>query len=243
MTYEPRTYRRAVRAAGLVTFEVALRETDLQISAVRDLRDEAAVLVRAVRDDLEHYIVLHPRFAESYVPVDVEPGAPAVVLAMARAAQTTGVGPMAAVAGAVAEHVARGLAPLSDEVVVENGGDLYLMGSAARTVALWAGDSPLSGTVGIEIAGGALPLGVCTSSGRIGPSVSFGRAHTMTVLAADGALADAAATALGNRVREAADIDAALAAAREIPGVTGVVVVLGEHIGAWGDVRLVPLLG
>lgn len=241
MGYEPRTYRRAVHAAGLVTFEVAVRETDLQVSAVRDLRDETAALVRGLRDDLEQYIGSHPRFAESFVPLPADPGAPPVVRAMADAAALAGVGPMAAVAGAVAEAVARGLAPLSPEVVVENGGDLYLMGSAPRTVALSAGDSPLSGTVGIELAGDALPLGVCTSSGRVGPSVSLGRAHAMCVLARDGALADAAASALGNLVHEADDIDAALAAARAIPGVLGVVAVLGERLGAWGAVRLVPL--
>jgi len=226
-----------------VTFEVSLKETDLQVSAIRDLRDEAAVLICEVRDGLEGYIGAHPRFAESYVPLDVEPDAAPVVRSMAEAARMTGVGPMAAVAGAVAEYVARGLADVSREVVVENGGDLYLMGTVTRTVALWAGDSPLSGTVGIEVAGDALPLAVCTSSGRIGPSASFGRAHTVTVIARDGALADAAATALGYLVRVPADIDVALAAARDIPGVLGAVVVLDEHIGAWGEVRLVPVTG
>ncbi len=61
------------------------------------------------------------------------------------------------------------------------------------------------------------------------------------MVAADTALADACATALGNRVPEAAAINAALAWIAGIPGLHGGVVVVGEHLGAWGDIELVPL--
>ncbi|MDI6901365.1 MAG: UPF0280 family protein [Anaerosomatales bacterium] len=238
MAYEPRTYRHTVSASGLQTFQVVRRETDLQISAVRDLTSEAVELVDALRADLERYIGRVPRFAESYAPLDVEPGASEIVRAMAAAAQAAGVGPMAAVAGAIAERVARGLAEKSPDVIVENGGDLYMMGAHPRTVALWAGTSPLSGRVGIAFDADRMPIAVCTSSGTIGHSQSFGRADTVTVIARDGALADAVATALANRVRDAGDVSAILRHAEGIEGVSGVVVILGDHLGAWGDVRL-----
>lgn len=242
MVWEPRTYRQAVEPAGLVCFEVMVRETDLQICAARELPDEALALVNDVRAQLEAYIARNSRFAESYVPVDVHADAPDIVQAMARAARAVGVGPMAAVAGAVAEYVARGLAVHSPEVIVENGGDIYLMGAAERTMALWAGAEGVQG-VGLVVAPEQLPLAVCTSSGTIGPSKSFGEADAITVLAREAALADAAATAIGNRIHEAADVEPALAYARGIEGIEGVVIAIGEHIGAWGAVRLTALSG
>jgi len=239
MVYEPRTYREAVDAAGLVSFEVVRAETDLHISASRDLSSEAATLVEHLRTPLEDYIATHPHFAESFVPVEVEPEVPEIVRAMADAARAVGVGPMAAVAGAVAERVARGLAAFSSEVIVENGGDLYLVGAAPRTVLLQAGDSLLSGKVALEVRAEELPVAICTSSGTVGHSVSLGVADAVTVLADDGALADAAATAVGNLIHCPDDIEAAIAHGRAIPGVRGVVIIVGEHIGAAGEMRLV----
>jgi hypothetical protein len=244
MVYQPRTYRALAEPAGLVTFEVVHAETDLQVSAVRDLSVEAGALVRELRAQLEAFIAAFPRFAESHVPVEVDPGAPALARAMAEAAAVAEVGPMAGVAGAFAEAVARGLEPLSAEVVVENGGDLYLMGHRERIVLLSAGDSPLSGQVALALGADVLPVAVCTSSGRVGPSVSYGSAHAVTVLAVSGALADAAASAVGNLVHGPDDIERGLARAREIPGVLGAVVIAEDHIGATGSiVRLVPAPG
>lgn len=242
MTWEPRTYRRAVGAGSLTDFEVVVAETDLQILAERDLRAEAAASVRAVRADLEAYIARHPRFAESFVPVPVESSAPPIVRAMADAAEITGVGPMAAVAGAVAEIVARDLVALSDEVIVENGGDVYLMGATGRTVALWAGLEGVEG-VGIAVPAEALPLAVATSSATVGPSISLGRADSATVMSRSGALADAAASVLGNRVHEPSDIESALAATMAVPGVLGAVVTVEGALGAAGAVQLVPVTG
>jgi hypothetical protein len=243
MTWEPRTYRRTVDAVGLVTFEVVLAETDLQISASADLSGIAADLVRSLRADLKGYIATHPRFAESYVPVEVEPGAPEIVRAMADAARVAGVGPMAAVAGAIAERVARGLAGHAAEVIVENGGDLFVIGRTQRLIALVAGDSPLSGTVAIALPPEMQPAAVCTSSGKVGHSVSHGSSHAVTIVASDGALADAVATAVGNTVHDAGDVEPALERARAIEGVRGAVVIAGESIGAAGGVTLVPVRG
>ncbi len=109
----------------------------------------------------------------------------------------------------------------SPEVIVENGGDIFLKTSQAATVALYAGNSPLSLKVGILLAAAMTPLGVCTSSGTVGHSLSLGRADAACVLAADTALADAAATALGNRVKVPDDIPAALEWLSNTPGYFG----------------------
>jgi len=240
MVWEPRRYRRRTDAADLVTFEVVHGETDLQVSASRDLSAEAAAVVASLRADLEGYIAAHPHFAESFVPVEVEPGAPEIVRAMAAAGAAAGVGPMAAVAGAVAERVARGLAASSREVLVENGGDLYVIGREDRRVLLLAGDSALSGGLAIVLPAAVLPCAVCTSSGKVGHSVSLGSAHAVTVLAESGAIADAAATAAGNLVHGAEDIEPALERALAVPGVRGAVVIAGESLGALGEVYLEP---
>jgi len=164
---------------------------------------------------------------------------------MIAAARRVGVGPMAAVAGALAERVGRALAqePLNPEVIVENGGDLYLEVTSPAIVSLFAGKSPLSHRVGLRIEPDLSPLGVCTSSGSVGHSLSFGRADAACVLAHKASLADAAATALGNLVPDAGAIGAALAWAASIPEILGAVVVVGDKLGAWGRVELVPLAG
>lgn len=241
MTYEPRTYRMAHDPEGLTSFEVVIKETDLHVSALSDLSEQAGDLAAQARWQIESFLVAHPRFAETWSPYDVPPDAPDLVLAMARAASLARVGPMAAVAGVVAEYVARGLQPLSAEVIVENGGDLYLMGSTERTVALWAGESSLTGRVGLRIPGGLMPIAVCTSSGSVGHSTSLGSADSATVLARDGALADAVATALANRVHSVEDIQRAIDACKGIHGVLGLLVVVGDHLGAWGNVHLTAL--
>jgi ApbE superfamily uncharacterized protein (UPF0280 family) len=241
MEYEPRTYRRSVDPSSLVTFEVVVRETDLAISARRDLSDEAVALVRSLRRDIEVFCAAYPRFAESFVPFEVPADAPGIVADMARAASVASVGPMAAVAGAMAEHVARGLAAFSDDVIVENGGDCYLIGGIDRVVGVHAGTSPLSGRVGVLVAADLQPVAVCTSSATVGPSISLGRADAAVVIAGNGALADAVASALGNRVHSGEDVQRAMDAVKHLDGVLGLAVVAGGTLGAWGAARLVPV--
>jgi ApbE superfamily uncharacterized protein (UPF0280 family) len=241
MNYEPRTYRTRMARPGLVGFRVAVRETDLWVLAERDLTREIRQAVLQERRQLEAYIAAHPGFLPALSPWPEDPFAPPVVREMIEAAQKTGVGPMAAVAGALAERVGRALDALSAEIIVENGGDLYLKVASPATISLFAGRSPLSHRVGLKIDPEMSPLGVCTSSGTVGHSLSFGRADAACVLAPSAALADAAATALGNLVQDAGSIAAALDWAAQAPELLGAVVIVGDKLGAWGRVELLPL--
>ncbi len=241
MPYEPRLYRDLVEPEGLVGFQAMVRETDLHVFARTDLTAAALELIVDARDQIEGHIALDPRFAESFVPVQVPCTAPILVKRMAEAAFAAGVGPMATVAGAVAEFVALGLAALSDEVIVENGGDDFIVTCRERIVSIHSGASPFSGRIGLRIPPGRSPLAIATSSATVGPSVSLGRADAVTVMARSGALADAVATAAGNRVHHVEDIEKAIGVASSVEGVTGVVVVVGGAMGAWGDIDLVPL--
>lgn len=236
--YEPRTYRNLVKAGDLVAFTVQVEETDLYIRAQRDLSEKALAAIREARSSLESYIAEHPPFRESLEPLGVAEDAPGIVREMAVAAQKAGVGPMAAVAGAMAEAVGRKLLRFSPEVIVENGGDIFLSVRSSRQVMVYAGSSPLSNKLSIEIRPEKTPLGVCTSSGTVGHSLSFGAADAVTVLSRSTALADAAATAVGNVVKSDADIEKGLDLGKRIEGVEGVVIVIAENMGAWGDVLL-----
>lgn len=237
MGYEPRFYRESAESGDLVRFRVVVSETDLMIHAEDDLSWQAKAVVHSLRGELESYIATHPRFAESFVPVEVEESAPEIVREMAHAARVAGVGPMAAVAGAFAEAVARHLSQWSAEVIVENGGDVFVMGTRERTVALWTGQP--TQTLGLRLSSRQLPCAVATSSGTIGPSVSLGRADAATVVARSGSLADAAASVVGNRVHAPDDIEAALSAGRGVEGVEAVIVSIDGHTGAWGAVEFV----
>jgi uncharacterized protein len=240
-TSEPRTYRTRMAREGLVSFRVAVKETDLLVLAGRDFTDEVREVVVKERQQLEGYIEAHPEFGKTLNPWPEDPFGPGVVREMIAAGQKTGVGPMAAVAGAIAERVGLALLPRTPEVIVENGGDIFLKISQPATVALFAGKSPLSQKVGLTIDPLLGPVGVCTSSGTVGHSLSFGRADAACVLAPSTALADACATALGNRVPDAGAINAALEWVAEVPGILGAVVIVGDKLGAWGQVELAPL--
>jgi ApbE superfamily uncharacterized protein (UPF0280 family) len=236
--YQPRTYRHWVKDKDLVAFNVTVKETDLYIRSTSDLKSKAHELVLKYRQMLEEYIEGHPSFLTSLEPVAVENDAPQIVTEMAEAAQKAGVGPMAAVAGAIAEAVGSELAAFSPEVIVENGGDIYLKSLKQRLIGIYAGKSPLTGRVGLEIEGKDTPLGVCTSSGTVGHSLSFGQADAVIVLSQSTALADAAATAIGNRINQPEDIPGGIEFARSIKGLKGVIIIQGEQVGVWGEVKL-----
>lgn len=238
---EERTYRGLIGTQGLVTFRVSVKETDLLISARADLSLAARDEVLNRRRSLEEYITANPAFLTALEPLADDPLAPALVRRMLAAGQAAGTGPMAAVAGAVAEAVGRALKPAGGEVIVENGGDLYLDTDRELSVAIHAGKSPLSARLALKIAAHDQPLGLATSSATVGHSLSFGRADAAVVAAASPAVADAAATALGNRVIDARDIGPALEALARVEGVSGGVVIVGRSMGAWGGLELVRL--
>ncbi len=240
-SYRQRTYRALADIDGLVSSAVQVKETDLYILASRDVCDEVKSLVLQYRGQLEDYISRRPDFLASLTPLSCDPLAPKIVQDMISAGKHADVGPMAAVAGAVAEHVGRSLlAEGIDEVVVENGGDIFMYRRKDCVAGLFAGESPLSYTIGVKVAKERMPIGICTSSGTVGHSLSLGKADAVTVLAESTALADAAATRIGNEVKEGS-LQRALEFAQTIEGLSGVLVVQDKQLGAWGNVEIVTL--
>jgi ApbE superfamily uncharacterized protein (UPF0280 family) len=239
--HEPRFYRHWIKDSGLISFNVVVAQTDLYIRAQRNVKDKAVDSVLKHRGSLEAYIKSHPLFLTTLDTYQAESEAPAIVKEMTRVSQLTGVGPMAAVAGAIAEAVGRDLLAFSPEIIVENGGDIFLKTSKKRLVGIYAGRSSFTKKIALEIVPKETPLGIGTSSGTVGHSLSLGSADAVIALSSSAALADAAATALGNMVRYADDIPGAIEKARSIEGLRGVVIIVGDKMGVWGRVKIVPL--
>ncbi len=239
--YEPRTYRHWIKAKDLVSFNVAVKETDLYICAATNLRRKAYKLVLKYRETLERYIERHPAFLTSLEPIPVDENAPHIVREMSEATAKAGVGPMASVAGAIAEFVGNELLAFSPEIIVENGGDIYLKSLDKRIIGIYAGESPLTGKIGLEIEGEDTPLGICTSSGTVGHSLSYGKADAVVVVSPSATLADAVATAIGNLIKQPSDIPTGIEFAQGIEGLKGVIIIQGDDMGLWGKVKICPL--
>jgi len=239
--YEPRLYRHWIKGRDLVSFNVMVKETDLYVRARRKLNRKTLKAVLKHRASLERYIARHPEFHEALEPLPVEENAPQIVKSMGEAAKKAGVGPMAAVAGAIAEYVGNDLLSFSPEVIIENGGDIFLKTSDKRLIGVYAGQSPFTGRIAIEIQPGQTPLGICTSSGTVGHSISFGKADACIVISPSTPLADAAATAVGNLIKEAGDISRGIDFARGIDGLRGVVIIKDDRIGIWGEIKVTQI--
>ena len=236
------SYRVLQEAGDLSYFRVSVDETDLSIGAKRDLSREALAAVLEARRQVLAQIADRPRFRTSLEPLRPHGTESPLIRQMLEAGALAGVGPMAAVAGAIAEYVGRSLSQFSREVIVENGGDVFLFGEKERSVAVAAGESPLSGLLAITVEPHE-GCGVCTSSGTVGHSLSLGRADAAMVLAKNCALADAAATRLGNLVQDPEKLDGPLDEICAIPGVEGALVIAGDRIGIKGNIELQSVRG
>ena len=241
--YKERTYRKLIQHNRLTGFRVVVEETDIGVHAETELYSITKELILKSRGYITSYIEKNPEFATSLLPYSVIKPAPSIIIDMADAGKKSGVGPMASVAGAVAEFVGTGLFEYSEEIIVENGGDIFFKLKDEFTAGIYAGESSLSMQIGIRVDTGGKPAAICTSSGTVGHSLSMGNADAVTVMAGSCALADAAATSIGNKVRSHNDIEKAIDYGRQISGLSGIVVIVDDKIGIWGDIVIVPLQG
>ncbi len=236
-----RTYRNLIRQKNLTAFRSVVKETDLHVQANKRLSAETRESILSHRATIESFIQQYPEFASSLVPLQFRTPVPPIIDDMLQAGSHAGVGPMAAVAGAVAAHVGTDLLTYSSEIIVENGGDIFISTHQPITIGIFANQSVLNLRLGIEVECPDSPMSVCTSSGTFGHSLSQGSADAVTVFSPSCPLADAAATAIGNTVQAKADIDAALEFGKHIKGVKGLVIIKEDRAGIWGDIKIVRL--
>jgi len=233
-----RFYRNWCKDKDLISFNVTVKESDLYIRAEKNLEKETLELLLRYRSILEEYIKQNPAFRDSLEPLSVGRHVPLIVKEMIEASRKTGVGPMASVAGAIAEFVGKGLLNYSTEVIVENGGDIFIRSLKPRNVGIYAGNSVFTRKVALEIDPSNTPLGVCTSSGTVGHSLSFGKADAVVVISHSTSLADASATAIGNLVKDESNIPEGIEFAKKIEGINGVIIIKNDKMGIWGDIKI-----
>jgi ApbE superfamily uncharacterized protein (UPF0280 family) len=257
--YIIREYREQFNKERFNGFNVIHRETDLWIGTDPnaalanelphpDSRDNvpekmktiSVEKIKELRKKLDEYIDTEPRFAKSLVPYKPEIDAPMEIVEMANAAAKAGIGPMASVAGLFAREVGRALLHnfLLKELVIENGGDIFALIKKSLVLSIFAGDSPLSGKIGLVIPADTGQIGFCTSSGTVGPSLSFGNADAVAVVSRDVLLADAFATALCNQVKTPEDIEKVLTISKDYPEILSVVIICKDKIGVQGKFEI-----
>lgn len=189
------------------------------------------------RQALEGFIKKDPFFQATLEPYRAEAEVPEIVHRMIEASKKAGIGPMSAVAGTISELAVEAMLQAGAEhAIVDNGGDIALKSEKTALIGIYAGTSPLK-DLALRIPPQEDILGVCSSSGTVGPSISFGNADIATVISGDVALADACATALGNMIDSGSkdEIQDALDHIEQIDGVKGALVIKGDLLGSVGE--------
>jgi len=236
--YKDKHYRSLIKEDFLKPYQIKVSETDLYIRTDTDLSDKVLRSVIKHRNFIEEYIKKRPDFLSSLTPLGEDSRAPEIVREMLKFTKIAHVGPMASVAGALAECVGFDLLKYSENAIVENGGDVFIRTNKALRVGIFAADSPLSMKVAIRVMPEETPMGVCTSSASVGHSLSFGIADAVCVTSQSAILADAVATFIGNRVKRKEDIKKAIEDGLKISGVWGIIIISGDLLGVGGDIQI-----
>ncbi len=222
----------------LIKEAYTLKESQCTLISDSQAAIEAAIQsIQRSRFELELYVRANPKFLYTLTPIPA-PEKPLVAKMMAEATQKAEVGPMAAVAGAIADLAVQDMLKTGCQVaVVENGGEIMAQSNQPVDVAVAAGDEPLSRRFGFRLT--EFPIGVATSSGRFSHAFSFGDAEAAIIFCKDATLADAAATAVGNVVKgddAQAGIQAGIKRGMSIEGVDGVMVIYKGEVGTAGKI-------
>ncbi|MCL7476109.1 MAG: UPF0280 family protein [ANME-2 cluster archaeon] len=212
-----------------------VKETIVTIGA--DSNEYIEVAKKSIQNQrmlLEAYIIKDPFFKVTLELYEVPESAPGIVRRMADAAGVMGIGPMSAVAGTIASYAVEAMMEAgAGYAFVDNGGDIALVTDRPLVLGIYAGEASIK-DLALEVQPTDRILGICTSSGTVGPSISFGSADAALVVSGNVSLADAAATALGNAVMDEGNMEEAFDVVRGINGIQGALVVKGDRFAVWG---------
>ncbi len=237
LDYQERSYRFFHKAQ--FNLEVSYKESDIYLSCDTSITESALKdLVKKYYLEVEKYISAHPQFLTSLSPLGVDEDANPIIKDMMYSSGLSGIGPFSAVAGAIAWYIGKEIIACREEVILENGGDLFLKIKEDKRIGLYAGKDFGGGFLTIKIKGRDIPFGIASSSSKIGHSLNFGGADLVTVIASTSILADTFATAFSNKIKKAKDVRKVIEEAKKCPFVEGVVVVLENKIALWGDLEL-----
>ena len=241
MEYRERSYRSRFSSDERRWFCVKFLESDLWIgvdsgSYRASMEADTYAMLVDLRRQMDAYLLMDPQYKTALKSYDAGLEAPNILKEMSRVSHKTGIGPMSAVAGAVAKKVAEFLG--TKEVIVENGGDIYAQAASDMDISVFAGQSPLSEKIGLHIPAAEFPLGICTSSGTVGPSLSLGRADAVMIVCKDVLLADSYATAMANRIKTVNDLQSVIDRISDIPEILGAIAVKDDRMAITGRFEL-----
>jgi uncharacterized protein len=244
--YEPRFYREGMGGERWKSFRVVHLETDLWIAVDTsgykpEMESYALGRAKHYRSVLGNHIRLNPSFLTSLTPLPLPSAvSDGIIREMYLATQKSGTGPMSAVAGAVAEHICNDMCKefAIKEIIIENGGDIFMKVDSPAVISVYAGESPLSEKIGVEITPDISPLSICCSSGTIGHSLSFGTADACMITCRSGAQADAYATAFCNQIKTVEDITGVTESALQKEDILSVVIIKDDKVGVGGIIEI-----
>ena len=210
--------------------------------------DAAFATIQFHRQQLESYLSTYPQVLHALHPVELKGSVPCVVDNMRSVTDPLGIGPMAAVAGVLADLAVESMLEKNVRVAaVENGGEIIVQTiQNPFNVGLYAGTAPVSAQIGFQILPSDCPIGIGTSSGTVGHAFSFGKADAATVFAENAAIADATATAVCNMVRGQdiqQSVETGINFAKSLRFVRGAIIVRGEYIGSTGFIPKLLKIG
>ena len=222
---------------------IHIKETEISLTTDLKFRAVAEKAIREARWIIEEKIRSDPFFGVTYDPYISSKEDPELIRRMCLASKSAGVGPMASVAGAVAAYVTERLLEAGcRHAVVDNGGDISLMTDCETVVKIYSGNNSTDGVGLIIPSTGGKIVGICSSSGRIGHSISLGNSDISTVFSDDPVLSDACATALGNMVSDRSDLKTAVEAVCGVYGVRGCFAMIDEAVAFCGELPEFVLL-
>ncbi len=258
MTYEERTYRDSNKNEGMLRFTLIIEESDLLIVMDPVVEEDivytyAEKVLTNIREDIKSMIQEYPQFYKSHSPLEIGDDKldrifkqthihyPDMIKRMLEASTQVNVGPMACVAGITSEYLVKAIQEEFNvvNILAENGGDIYIDGSSDKTISIYAGQSPLSNQLALKINKEDLPTSICTSSGTVGHSFSYGKADAVVVVSKDSALADASATALANFIQKKEDIKEVINQASSIQNLNSIVIIKDDQIGYTPNTNLI----
>jgi ApbE superfamily uncharacterized protein (UPF0280 family) len=232
-------YRNNVKTGEKYHWKIMYQYSDLLLSSDKDIVKLIEEPVKEIYRCLHRCFKEDPAFLKSLSPVSIKPGYPEIIKKMCLLSAEFNVGPMAAVAGTVNEFLAEKLNKYCGNLIIENGGDLYLRSKKDRILGIYVKNNYFKDGISMKVKAKNMPCGVCASSGTFGHSLSLGKCDLAVVVSKSAIAADAAATAVANSISCKDDIFASIEHFRNYRGIDGLLLIKDDKIGLWGNIELI----
>ncbi len=233
--YEERIYRRYSEPKDLFKTHLIIEESDILVFSSEKIESfEIEEKVKILRQDIKDYIKKDRKFLTTLSAYNLKEPAPQIIKKMCKVSKILDIGPMACVAGAISEFLGKELLKKNKEAIVENGGDIFLKIAKERKIGIFYGKNDF---LKIKLTTLNTPLGIASSSGKLGYSLSFGNCDLVCVISESAIFSDGAATFLGNLIKTQKDILPALKKIKKYKEIKASIIIFEGKIFVQGDVE------